>query len=262
MIESAINLTMGSFRRRIVVTHRSTDEGGEARAVLEDDFHHFRVMVRHDGTQVTTVTAEALRSPYSACPAAARELQRLAGMVLEPIASAVSRATPATEHCTHLLDLAGLAVAAAALRRPQCQYDIEVPDRLEGRTQARLARDGQPWLAWDLLETSIASPARYAGVSLRDGLARWALSALPPDEAEAAIVLRRCALISLGRQKALDAQVHAVPTGLCYAQQPDRATQALRIVGSTWDFSHRADTLCGGDLHWLHGGSSSGGTRA
>jgi hypothetical protein len=49
----------------------------------------------------------------------------------------------------------------------------------------------------------------------------------------------------------LDAQVHAKPTGLCFAQQPVRAERALRQVGSTWDFSDRADVLCADDESWL-----------
>jgi len=32
---------MGSFRRRIVIAHRSQARGGEVRAALEDDFRFF-----------------------------------------------------------------------------------------------------------------------------------------------------------------------------------------------------------------------------
>src|SRR3546814_7802131 len=35
---------------------------GEVRGALEDDFHHFRVLIRHDGARVTNVEATALRS--------------------------------------------------------------------------------------------------------------------------------------------------------------------------------------------------------
>lgn len=243
---------MGSFRRRIVVVvSRNAPHGGEARAALEDDFHHFRVALRHERGRVSGVEGEALRNPYTLCPSAAGRLPQLVGMALSPAASAVGRAADASEQCTHLFDLAGLALAAAATGRPRVVYDIEVPDRAQGRTRARLARDGAALLAWDLDGTAIAAPASYAGVSLRKGFGRWALAALPADLAEAAVVLRRCALISLGRGKPLDLQLHAVPTGLCYAQQPARAEQALRVVGSTWDFSDRAGELCAGDADWL-----------
>src|SRR3546814_15101952 len=40
---------------------------GEVRGALEDDFHHFRVLIRHDGARVTNVEATALRQPFSRC---------------------------------------------------------------------------------------------------------------------------------------------------------------------------------------------------
>jgi len=242
---------MGSFRRRIVVNHRFLVQGGEVRATLEDDFHHFRVVVQYEFEQVTHVSGQALRHPYTLCPSALGQLPSLAGMRLDGVASSVTRATDAAQQCTHLLDLAGLAVAAAAHRRSHRQYDIEVSDRVEGCTSALLRCDGLPLLQWDVQDTTITGPAPFVGVSLRHGLARFALETLAPDEAEAAIVLRRCAMISLGRQKNLDAMVHAVPTGHCYVQQPERAEQALRVVGSTWDLTNRAAELCASDAPWL-----------
>lgn len=251
---------MGSFNRRIVVLHRPFAGGGEARAVLEDDFHHFRVTVRHEVEHVVHVDGEAVRTPYTLCQGALGRLPQLQGMRLGLVASAVARATDATLQCTHLLDLAGLAIAASAAGRARRQYDIVVPDREHGLggsaglgevTQPQLLRDGQPLLSWLVQGATLTSPPHCAGVSLREGFARWALGSLTPDEAEAAIVLRRCTLISLGRHKKLDAQTHAVPTGHCYAQQPERATLALRIVGSTLDFTKRADSLCADDGAWL-----------
>jgi len=242
---------MGSFRRRIVIVHRTEGNGGEARAVLEDDFHHFLVTLRHESEHVVHVGGSGARHPYSLCPAAAGELSRLVGMRLSEVASAVSRVADASEQCTHLFDLAGLAQAAAASGRARRQYDIDVPDRVDERTRARLLRDEAPLLLWELDGTVVTGPALYSGISLRDGWARWALATLRVDEAEAAIVLRRCALISIGRGKRLDEQVHAQPTGRCFAQQPARAEQALRVVGSTWDFSERAGALCANDADWL-----------
>lgn len=242
---------MGSFRRRIVITSRTQGRRGEVRAALEDDFHHFRVTVEHDFEQVLNIRGGAIRHPYSLCPAAAEQLPVLTGMRLDKVASAVTRATDASQQCTHVLDLAGLAIAAAANGRARRQYDIEVPDRVEGCTNALLARDGQPVLRWQLDHVSIMGPAPCAGVSLQHGFARWALESLSADEAEAAIVLRRCAMNSLGRHKNLDAQAHAMATGHCHVQQPARAPLALRVVGSTWDLSARAAELCADDAAWL-----------
>jgi hypothetical protein len=242
---------MGSFRRRIVLAQRRQAAGGEVRAALEDDFHHFRVVVEHDGAQVLRLSGHAVRHPYTLCSSAVERLVDVVGMPLSHVAGAVTRVTDASEQCTHLLDLAGLAIALAATGGTGRRYDLDVADRVDGRCTAALARDGEQLLRWDLQDTTIIGPAPFAGVSLREGLARWALQTLPGDLAEAAIVLRRGALISLGRHKNLDAQRHAVPTGRCHAQQPRHAAQALRVVGSTWDFSARPAALCSEDAAWL-----------
>ena len=51
------------------------------------------------------------------------------------------------------------------------------------------------------------------GINLREGMARWALNALSEEAAEAALLLRRCTLISMGRAYDLDEQIHAVHVG-------------------------------------------------
>lgn len=249
-LESAPGLPL--FRRSIRL--RAQVGAGDAvhvRAALEDDFHHFRVELHAQSGIVSAISAQAPRHPYSLCASAVQSLQRLIGAALPRHAHALGKAVDPREQCTHLLDLAGLAAAAAARGVLQRRYDIEVPLRQDGRTQARLSRDGVPLLCWDVLDLAITGPDPYTGFDLRQGMARWALAHLTEDEAEAALVLRRCAAISMGKGKPLDEQVHARATGRCYAQQAERASQALRQVGSTWDFTQRAQALCSDDEPWL-----------
>jgi hypothetical protein len=230
---------MSSYQRRVELAAFEDHQGAGMRAALEDDFHHFRVIVRHAQGKVTTVQGVALRYPYSACPQAAHQLRQLVGMPLNEVAHSVTRQTDAEQQCTHLLDLAGLAIAACARQCMRRSYSINVPDRQAGFTCPSIERDDGLSLRWEVQDNVITAPPRYAGVSLREGMARWALGALETEEAEAALLLRRCALISMGRANRLDEQKHASSTGRCYSQQPDRAVSALRIKGSTWDFSDR-----------------------
>ena len=241
------------FRRRVEIVSTAQDATREVRATLEDDFHHFRVWLRHCDGIVSEIGGEAVRYPYSACPLATEQLQQLVGMPLSQIAHSVTRQTDAQHQCTHLLDLAGLAIANAARGTTQRRYDIQVPDRIDERTNPLLQRDGTTLLSWDVHGSTIEEPPPYCGVNLREGMARWALNHLSEEEAEAALLLRRCTMISLGRMNNLDAQIHASSTGRCYSQQPARATQALRIKGSTWDFSATAAALCMDDQNWLAG---------
>src|SRR6185312_8814867 len=55
----------GSYRRRIRVT--ASPDQAAVTAELEDDFHHFRVTVAHDGACVTGVRATGVRFPWSTC---------------------------------------------------------------------------------------------------------------------------------------------------------------------------------------------------
>jgi hypothetical protein len=239
------------FRRRVGIASKGDRTCGEVRASLEDDFHHFRVRITHAHRRIQDIGGWAIRHPYSTCPLAAGQLSRLRDAEINGLAHSVMRMTNASEQCTHLMELAGLAIAAAARSINQRWYDIAVPRRIDGRTVATLDRDGNRMLSWDLLDTTITGPKPYNGISLREGMAGWALSNLREDEAEAALLLRRCALISLGRAKDLDAQLHAEPTGRCFVQQPERASQGRRIVGSIVDFTAAAPELCAADSEWL-----------
>lgn len=242
------------FRRCIRLQAALQHDGVlHVRAVVEDDFHHFRVALCAADGHITAISTHALRHPYSLCPQAGQEVLQLLGAALHPQAHAMARLVQPSHQCTHVLDLAGLAAAQAVRGPGQRRYDISVPQRQDGRTCATLARDGQPLLAWDLDHLDITGPAPYAGMNLRVGLARWALAHLSEADAEAALVLRRAAAISLGKGAPLDEQAHASVTGRCWVQQAERAEQALRQVGSTWDFTGRVEALCRDDDAWLAG---------
>ncbi|KAE8760060.1 DUF2889 domain-containing protein [Paraburkholderia madseniana] len=239
------------FRRRIVISSHIGTSQRVTRAALEDDFHHFRVEVASAHGQATRIDAASPRRPYTLCAQAAGQLQALVGMTLTQTAHEVTRVADASEQCTHLFELSGLAIAAAARGTLRRQYDVEVPTRVDDRTHPALARDGIPLLEWKVVGTVIQGPPPYAGIDLYHGMARWALTTLPGEEAEAALILRRATGIAKGRGMNLDEQVHARPNGNCFAQQPVRAEQAIRIVGSTLDFATRPAALCADDLAWL-----------
>ncbi len=242
---------MPVFRRRIELAARHAPEGGQVRIVLEDDFHHFRVALSYRDGVICALNGAAPRHPFSVCPGATAELVKLVGMPLARIANAVTQHTDASEQCTHLLDLAGLANAAAARGITYRRYELEVPRYVAGRSHARLVRDDGFELEWEINGSDIVAPVRYAKVNLRRGMARWALATLPEEEAEAALVLRRGALIGYGRSLGLHQGPHTHLRGSCYAHQPQRAEQAIRLPDSTWDFTERAEALCLDDGDWL-----------
>lgn len=235
------------FRRRIEIRLHHAGRQTQGRATLEDDYHHFRVAMQLRDGVVQTVEAQAPRHPYSLCPQAQLPLQGLKGhrvgerLDLEP-----------RQQCTHMLDLASLTLGAISAQRNRTLYTVEVTRRdAQDRATARLWRDGQPWLDWGVQGWTIESPPHLAGAPVRQGLARWAREHLAAEWLEPMLVLQRCTMIAIGRERDLDLEIHARESGQCFAQQPERAPQALRQHGTTLDFTARADQLCLDDQTWL-----------
>lgn len=240
---------MRALHRRIEVATAP----GEARAVVEDDYHHFRVLIRHRRGQVVEAASQALRSPTVLCPVAGERLSELHGMALDPSSAAALGHTDARQQCTHMIDIAGLAIAAAARGIDRRSYAAVVPDRQEGVTHPVLYRDGSPVLSWRMTGATITNPAPFKDLNIGSGFTGWVRRELGLEEAEAALVLRRAVSISGGRGVDLDAPGRKGPMGRCWTWQPERAPEAIagRNVGSTLDFSGRADELTRADQAWL-----------
>lgn len=269
----------GMYRRRIRIRtideHRATGE-------LEDDFHHFRVDITHDGSVVTAIDGIGYRGPWTTCLDAGVPLQEVVGTTLTTSPSALA-AIDARRNCTHMFDLAGLVVTHAARgasdkRRydpGERRYDIAitVPDAdaltvesvaeggpigqrepatapaSETRT-ARLFRDGELVHDWTLVDGEIAAPADWVGAPLRRKFIPWAGERFAGDDegAEAAIVLRRALDISRGRSMDLDELPSAEPLlavmeGVCHSMGSAIAPVAIRMKGSARDFTDQPELL-------------------
>src|SRR5262249_13195078 len=124
-----LDLTADAYRRRIRV---ETTAPGTVVAALEDDFHHFIVTLRHDGSVVGGVTCVARRWPWTTCPDAAASLHALAGMPLSRRFPAAGAWTDPKQNCTHQFDAACYAITHAArgvaggAEDDVRQYDLEI----------------------------------------------------------------------------------------------------------------------------------------
>jgi len=238
---------MGALVRTVRVAVRLN----EVRAVVEDDFHHFRVTVHHDGESIVSVTGDALRRPWSYCSEAAEQLHKLVGMKLSTLGIEVADHADRRLQCTHLFDLAGLAIATAGRGIASLRYDMRVADAVEGYRSAHLSQDGVRVLEWDLHQTRIVSASIYKDQDLRINFADWAQRSLSAGECEAALSLRRAVFISNGRKVDLDLMAHPPATGGCFTLQPERAPDATRVMGSTRDFTHHPERPTQSDEDWL-----------
>ena len=238
------------YRRRIRLVKVSPTRvwGG-----LEDDFHHFEVSIDHDGTHVTGLQMDAVRWPWTTCPDAGRPLQALVGMELSDRCTAVADVIDPRLNCTHQFDLAGLCVTHAVRDAPTRQYDVELPAPHEWTVTPRLWIDGGLTLEWTLgvgktRTRELVSPPPFTEAPWRGGFMKWADATFPPEEAEAAIVLRRSCDIGMGRGMDLEAipvalDLGDIMTGVCYSMQPDVMPVAFRNMGSIRDFGRHPDAL-------------------
>jgi hypothetical protein len=242
----------GRLRRLIDLRH---EHANLVVAWLEDDFHHFGVSLEHNAGRITDVRMAAPRTPWITCPGAAGPLRALVGKALLRRASDIGGLLDMRQQCTHVFDLAGLAMAHAAQQRPDRRYQAIVEDRevlawngphpILGPTDARLLCNGHEVLAWHIEQGSITAPAEHAGQSLNRGFRAWSES-LDEDQAEYATILRRAQLVAGGR--AIDHDQHQsagsyLDEPLCYSFQPERSRQALRNEGSTLDYAASSEGM-------------------
>jgi len=239
-----------TYRRRIRLV---TQEPGVVVGDLEDDFHRFRVTLRHDGTRVTAVVGEARRFPWATCPDAAAPLRELEGAPLFERVTHAARFTSPRDNCTHMFDLAALTITHAAAGRVERSYDATLPPLTERRQRATLARDDEPCMEWTLEwgsdgERRCIDPPPFSETQWRGGFMRWADHALDPEQAEAAIVLRRACDIGMGHGMDLDRYPRAADLeypliGVCYTMQPEQMEIAFRNRGTIRDFSDHPEAL-------------------
>lgn len=236
----------GCYRRAIKLEGDPASVRGE----LVDDFHHFAVDLRVDAGHVQEIKGEDIRVPWTTCPGA---LAPLRSMVGAPVAASIldlHRFTPPQSQCTHLHDLACLAVAhasrlsdsgGAAVRR----YDVSLPDRQSGKTYAELSRDGEGVLSWSLARGTIesATPKDFQGAPLAGRPFKEILIALGnPDAIEAAWVLQRAVFVGTGRRHDFERMTVAtefasVVGGACHSFAKERVSQARKIPNTVRDFS-------------------------
>lgn len=234
----------GRYRRAI----RLHAQDGRATGEIEDDFHHFRVTVLHADGQVTGARGEAVRYPWSQCPMAGAALAGLEGLPLGPDPTGVYRHVDPLGQCTHMLEVAGLAITQAARGPGERRYDVSVSDPVDGRVEAELLCDAAPLARWTLQDGAITAPAERAGQRPSQVRSR-ALRDLPPLEAETLLILRRAIALAASRSWDVDRFPTAAAMGrepACYVFRPGVAEQAARRYGSVRDFSAGPGPLANG----------------
>lgn len=234
----------GVFRRRI----RLRNLADAVLAEVEDTQHAFRLRLCHDGNAVTAVHAEPLRFPLSTCAGAAAPLQGLIGFALRD-AHALRHHLDSRSQCTHLFDLAELALAQVRDGRELCEYDVTIPDEREGRLHLMVSLNGTVLHDWITEGNTVIAPKALAGRAMMAGFYRWAAQQFSGELLRAAVILQRGFFVAQSRRFAMEkvdvapAASNTVPLGSCFSFQTGVIDGAVRVTGSIRDFSEDTTAL-------------------
>ena len=219
-------------------------------AALEDMCHAMLCTLRHDGRTVTSVEADFRRYTLQLCPGASEPLKQIVGMPLATSTSDFFANGRARLNCTHMLDLAWLALHHASRGETEWLYEVEIPDALTGPMRGVLRRNGDVVQDWLVEGNVIASPFSLAGQSLAGGFTKWLLTASGLSELaiEECLVLHKGFFMTGARKFRLpegpvtDDHRKAIE-GVCFGYASERIGEAIALTGMRRDFSQQPERL-------------------
>ena len=201
--------------------------------------------LHHADGIVTDIDARTIRIPTTACPGATLVLRELIGLPLSTPRGMLYETARVRRNCTHLFDLAALAIAHAA--RPvgsERVYDAAVPDETDRPVAVTVACNGELIHRWLVREHRIIEPASFAGNPVLGGFARWANEAFDEDAFEAALVLARTCFIAVGAAHLTEAwtglplRLNDRRAGVCHAYAPENLDNNRYVGGGRRDFTN------------------------
>lgn len=235
----------GIFRRRL----RYRVDTLCVEVELEDCNHAFFLRLRHDGQQVVGLDAEPRRHPFVTCAEAPVPLRGLIGTPLNADTAGLRKRIPPGDNCTHLHDMALLALAHVATPGLERLYDIAVCDERDGMTAARIDCDGVKVHDWEIRAHTVTMPQEYSGKPMMRGFYDWVSACFAGMPLEAAVALQRGYFVAQARRidrkpaEEFPASVDKMPDGSCYSYNHNVVARAVRIEGTVWDLTNKPELL-------------------
>jgi hypothetical protein len=236
----------GVFRRRIVRSAQAV----RASAALLDDFHDMTVALTIRDGIIADARGQMTRYPKTTCPGAAAAVSGLRGGTVIDAVRLCDRAS----HCTHLLDLARLALSWHAQARGEQVIEIALTDRDAQRNQdLHLLVDGAPALSLALRDEAIVQPAVHRGRGLFGGFGRWVAATFAPDDADLWRMAQMAVFVGRGRACIVDGpDAHRVAEepareGACFSFSGTAFAIGRDNVGYVRDWSKGLPPVRGGD---------------
>lgn len=222
----------GVFRRRIrILTGKR-----EIVTTVNDDYHSMWCRIGHDGARVIKTEGALIRYPKSTCASASNALAELEGMALGQERNSPYGEGRPGRSCTHLLDLAVLALVHARSQPGEIVIDIAIDDEADGVQPARASIDGALIHRWAIEQGKIASPDIYAGQPIFSGFSRWAQTNFSGPSLDAALMLQKGLFVARGRRHIVDRKkvfVRDEPNrlGVCFSYSEPQFQHAYGLTG-------------------------------
>lgn len=243
----------GVFRRRIRLARKGDHNSGQVHGALEDCNHGFQSTVFYQNGRVTDIKPQFMRIPFTTCDGAWQPLQKLQGASVGASPSELLLMAPPLSNCTHLHDLTLLAIAHTQRENEVVEYDVEVTDATAGISDLRVWRstnDGNKNLVhhWQSLNYAVSSPIELKDKPLFMGFSRWANEKFSGIENEAAFVLQKGNLVSIGRMLDVEAMTGSRAADendrvACFTYSPENSSLAIRIGNTVRDFTTNEEKL-------------------
>ena len=203
---------------------------------LADDCHAVKLHIQHNASTIIDISGQWHRHPNSTCAGAINAIQTLAGIALSDNIFQLREHTDAKSHCTHLFDLTRFASAHIQQQREDRTYKIEVDDHLSENSQIRLTINNNPVLLFTTHKDHFTLPDFMQGAPKVKGLSYWAREHLNKEQQELAIMVQMAQFVAYSRKLDLNAMAGndagdaGPPLGSCYALQPQRAKDGIRLA--------------------------------
>ena len=235
----------GIYRRRTLLSRKP----GAIEVVMEDCSHAMKLLMQHQAGNITDLQGEVIRAPVTSCRGAPGQLTDLIGLPLSDNADIYRQHSPQHHHCTHLYDMALLAIEFAQREEELQQFDVAVGDEVDGAIDGKIFLNHRLIHHWVVRQGKLAEPTEFAGQSAFKGFAHWAKSQFSGDALLCAFGLQRGLMVANARRWDMaalagePADTFCPPPGACYSYSKGREKTALRTANPVRDFSDTPEQL-------------------
>lgn len=184
------------------------------------------------------------RFPADTCPKAGAILEELCSLPVDIDPQALFAGGRARRNCTHLFDIAVLALTFIPKKEVERTFDFFIPDAHGPDRILRACVNGIVVHDWRVEDEIITAPASLSGIDMARGFIGQMTKVMSGVDLETALMLQKSLHVARGRLRISDQSpgrslADAVDMlGACYTYSQPRFSVAVEVGGYIRDFSN------------------------